>query len=499
MSANEVTAQQQPAAAAVDAAATPVPTGADAEAVKAADPEAFADAAVEAARLMGVAQKQAAAGVKAALPALPPSAARPSCSPISAVSFAELLPSGEAAGTPLRTTPMHFAAVLPPAPACTPESAPSSALDGLSALRTVPEITPVSLEALRRRAGAGEAQDEVRGRLARLKADLQAAQAKLHTVDRGLAAIAHTPASAATSAASGTPSSGVVGSRQQQWEQRRADSPALGSASFASRMRDGGLSSSPAPAIRAVVEATAPTMAAVIENQPAIMGAAAAAAQQSTPLAPATKRLVRFAADTLLGSSSRQPLRNSTPAMLPMTAAGDLAKVQPSPVVATVAGSQRTPVAAGSATRLTPAVARSVNKPSALRNFDLGSSESEGSSSDDDDDASRMARGTVRGTPHLSAAAVASSLTPRLARGSAPPPTPGTAGLSTTSFSPPEPLALLAIRPLGRPRRAPLLGDRGRRPSESEEREFRRRAAALCIQVSPLFGRSRKGSNGDGA
>ena len=66
-----------------------------------------------------------------------------------------------------------------------------------------------------------------------------------------------------------------------------------------------------------------------------------------------------------------------------------------------------------------------------------------------------------------------------------------TGGSSSTasSFTPPERLALVRpLRPLGRLRRPALGGSRlGGGLSAAEEREFRRRAAALQIHVSPYF------------
>ena len=168
------------------AAHMPSDGSAEAAAAVEADAHAFATAAVEAARAAVAAQEAAAPAREAAAPpeaaggavaeATPPIApvlaaleASPVQSPLRPLGVT--LPVGEDAATPQRTTPMHFADI-PPAPACTPVSAARSW-----------KITPISLTALRRRSN-GEAQDEVRGRLQRLKADLQAAQAKLHTVDK---------------------------------------------------------------------------------------------------------------------------------------------------------------------------------------------------------------------------------------------------------------------------------------------------------------------------
>lgn len=102
--------------------------------------------------------------------------------------------------------------------------------------------------------------------------------------------------------------------------------------------------------------------------------------------------------------------------------------------------------------------------------------------------------GGVR-TPHARPSSAGRTRSTPLLRG-----TPSQSLLSTTSsFSPPEPLALLAIRPLvGRVRRGAAGGSSSRRPSESEEKEFRRRAAALRIHVSPYFNRREGGKTRDG-
>ena len=129
------------------------------------------------------------------------------------------------AGTPARFTPLNFAAAPPPTPADgidpqqaqqlhnlasgmaaaavaagaggSPAGTPASACRTSSRLPATPAstpvggtvalaVTPLALSALRARmnGSGGGMQDAVRSRLARLKADLQAAQAKLATVDQ---------------------------------------------------------------------------------------------------------------------------------------------------------------------------------------------------------------------------------------------------------------------------------------------------------------------------
>lgn len=149
------------------------------------------------------------------------------------IRFASGLPFGDAAtpgalpaavgGTPARLTPLGFATAPPPTPAdgidlqqaqqlhqlalsaaaaavagsSPAASTPASALRTASRLPATPAgtpagasplglaVTPLALSALRARlaGSAGGVQDAVRSRLARLKADLAAAQAKLATVD----------------------------------------------------------------------------------------------------------------------------------------------------------------------------------------------------------------------------------------------------------------------------------------------------------------------------
>eukprot|EP00887_Chlorella_sp_A99_P006235 scaffold3.g6235.t1 len=396
-----------------------VPSAADSQVVAdvQADAEAFATAAVEAAMAAVAAHEATAAAAAAASGASPASTAAdaPSPLPTPASPLALALPEGERADTPLRTTPLHFAAAgeAPPlAPACTPASQSRAA-----------KVTPLALSVLRRRSN-GEAQDEVRGRLQRLKADLQAAQAKLLTVDKGLAAIAFTPSSVSTSIAGGTPSSSAASRRPVR-------------------------QFSPVPA-------------------------AATRASQGQAAAGLPPQWLR--------DQQLRYRQGGQPRLLPRLP----------PAGGRVGSSRRTPQAAASAVRMA-AVMQSVNKPAAgapVRRFRLEDSDSEGAGSSSDEDLfndSRMAVGGAR-APALSPAHVASSLTPVAMRPAGPPPSPGTAGLSATSFSPPEPLALLAVKPLGRLRRC-ALGGRGRRPSATEEREFRRRAAALQIQISPYWKR----------
>ena len=228
------------------ASGTPLPAAVDAATAAAA--EAYAEAAVaaaEAALAAHEAELAAAAGTAAGATAqLQQPAAAPQdgvlpATPHTTARLAAALPSGDAvpassggagaaaaaaAATPARATPLNFAAAPPPTPATgyspasslhqleafvqaaraaaaaaagpaadtpttitlrspyTPASAPPSFGGSL-------HVTPLALTALRERmGGSGGAsslvQDAVRNRLRRLKADLQAAQAKLLNVDQ---------------------------------------------------------------------------------------------------------------------------------------------------------------------------------------------------------------------------------------------------------------------------------------------------------------------------
>ncbi|PRW59511.1 hypothetical protein C2E21_1411 [Chlorella sorokiniana] len=432
-------------------------------------------------------------------------------------------------------------------------------------------VTPLALSALRARLGgsAGGVQDAVRSRLARLKADLAAAQAKLATVDQGLASIALTPTSSI--AASGTP-----GSRASSLLRRTPLTPstagtAAGSGSGAlfgsplprgspaSPLHELSLSSSRATALIAAGGASplAPagdSLVGVTQPAPGWHSPAAAAAgpqltlqqaamevQDSAPAPsmvectpPVTRRSVRFADTVQPGSSSRARLRIGTPysaaaafdleaeeeeEAVASTASPVVASCRRSPLGRVPAGASPLPAAAWQRSPLAPM--QSAAKPrhgGAAYDSDAGSSE-------DDEaqlfDASRMAQRAQRAlgpTPSpLRLAGSAADATPMahpepawgafageddedaeegqgcgypapgsIRRGG----TPATSMLSTSSFSPPRPLVLLAVRPLGRSRRGGLLRGTGRQPrSEAEEREFRRRAAALNIAISPYFRR----------
>lgn len=122
---------------------------------------------------VGMAAAAAAAGTVAGSSA----ASTPAGTPTSALRTASRLPATPA-GTPYSVgTPAGT-----PQSLATPAGTPASSRAAAAALA----VTPLALSALRARmAGSGGGvQDAVRSRLARLKADLQAAQAKLATVDQ---------------------------------------------------------------------------------------------------------------------------------------------------------------------------------------------------------------------------------------------------------------------------------------------------------------------------
>ncbi|EFN54247.1 hypothetical protein CHLNCDRAFT_135780 [Chlorella variabilis] len=593
-----------------------------AEAEAAADEAAGEAVAEEAAGQ--VAQLTTASSAAQASPAAP--AASPAATP---GTLSRHLPAGEAAtpcgpaalagaATPARPTPLNFVSAPPPTPAsgsggdpqhaqqlhqlavgmaaaaaaaaagqATPPSAQRSGsrLPGTPAATpasctVAAAVTPLALSALRARMGGsgGGVQDAVRSRLARLKRDLMAAQAKLATVDQGLASIAFTPTSSIT--ASGTP-----GSRASSLLRRTPPTPgtaaplgsliaaagssgaaatasaqqelSLGSSSRAAAMIAAGSYSPPlvtahaspsavnqasrleptsAAAAAAAAPASAPAQGPITTT---VTAAAAAAAPSATGVGectpPATRRSVRFADMTRAAGSERgmllrmgTPYSHSTAAALPDGSddAASPASASASPVVAS---SRRSPLGVAgrriaAPLRSPPAEAQSAARPAAavarfaLERGDGGWGSSSGSDEDGEllFDASRMAqRANRQATPSPARRPASGAATPMahperyggFAAGcggaGAATPTTATSMLSTSSFSPPRPLALLAVRPLGRMhRRGALLrgvgAAGGRRRSEADEREFRRRAAALNIQVSPYFRRPRGGQAADG-
>lgn len=327
-------------------------------------------------------------------------------------------------------------------------------------------ITPVDMDAVRR--GTGSAlRGEVRARLQRLKAELQAARTKLHQVDCGLAAIA-TPGSASVS-------------RQSS------------------------------------LRAASPTADAGVQESSRAEPAAPVPQEHVTPAGiaaptPKTRPSVRFADSVKSGSPEHRALRPGTPATVStVEAEGEL---EPRPEL----GSAREvaqPVAAvpGPAMALFPESTWA--EAAAAPNERAGAAPAPAATPlrrltlDSDSDSDGEGVGTT------GSSRVAVRLGTPLGAGIAPRGTPVThaesrfagalAGLGTPSMSrfssassssmTPEPAALLAMRPVvGRVRRGPGAG--GRRVSLSEEKEFRRRAAALKIHVSPYFKRN-KGQRGD--
>ncbi|KAL4458308.1 hypothetical protein ABPG75_013173 [Micractinium tetrahymenae] len=505
-------------------------------------------------------------------------ASTPAGTPVSALRTASRLPATPA-GTPHSvSTPAGT-----PHSMATPAGTPASSRAAAAALA----VTPLALSALRARmnGSGGGVQDAVRSRLARLKADLQAAQAKLATVDQGLASIAFTP-TCSTSGTPGSRSSSILRGRTPATPSSggplgspiaASGSPPFGGSSRAAALIAAGGASPLAPAgasplaisqparrgAPAVADPASPAAVAaraVQASAPAGAAAATAAPAECTP--PVTWRSVHFAAAVPASSGGKGPLRVGTPYSSAGAAgaggeeeeggqAGDesAAAAAPSPAIQSAspvvascprglpgwtAASPAAGAAAAGQRRSPLAPMQSAAKPTvggALgRRFELQSDD--GSSDEESElllDASRMAQRANRAaqpSPLRACARTDDGATPmarpersgwqaadaeeeaegsgsvaaglrargRFAAGAT---TPATSVLSTSSFSPPQPLVLLAVRPLGRARRgggAGLLRGGGRLRGEAEEREFRRRAAALNIQVSPYF---RRGAGAD--
>lgn len=320
--------------------------------------------------------------------------------------------------------------------------------------------------------------DAVRARLRRLKADLRAAQTRLHDVDKGLAAIA-TP----TSRAPAAPPATQPAQRAQQQQQEAS-----------------------------VVEA-APAAPPPPSPQQQDDFAETTPVAPPPEVAPKTRASVRWADSVQdnCGSSRRAAVRPGTPAAA-FPPPGDLA---PEAVGSTRGPlhphDQNSPAAAQlprpappSAVHSTAGVGPAVGAPAAtpMRRINLDSDDSDSDSDSDSEDeglastsdaASRMALRAGSAAPFWAAppttpASSAGGRTPVRHRPAAL--TPQSSHLSSaSSFAPPEPVALMAVRPVagGRVRRG------GRRPSESDDREFLRRAAALKIHVSPYFKRNAGG------
>jgi hypothetical protein len=309
-------------------------------------------------------------------------------------------------------------------------------------------------------AGGTKLQDEVRSRLRRLKDDLQAAQYRLELVNEGLAA-ASTPSTVGRTAGRGSFSEAwgaTPGTAVGRW------------------VGEG----TPAPKMPLLPAPQEESPAVAIEWRPSTTAAMAVAAAMATP---ATKRSVRFAIGSKGDGEGRGAIRPGTPASVTATKP-IIPKPQHHAAVPTVPSSARgSNIADDGLRRPTTQQAqrvggrspsrggalRSVNGPSPLRRFDLGSD-----SSDDDGEEEAADEGSGEGSNDN---AYRRAGAPRL----------GLSGsLGPAYNAAPDPLSMLGVRP---PQARLRRGGAGRRPSEAEEREFRRRAAALCIHVSPYFKR----------
>ncbi|GAB4822183.1 hypothetical protein N2152v2_009229 [Parachlorella kessleri] len=414
-------------------------------------------------------------------------------------------PEAEVVATPARLTPVNFAAAIPPAPHNTPHSDAKPAPTPSSV-----RGTPLSLSALRR-AGSADMQAAVRSRLQRLKLDLQKAQAKLQTVDQGLAAINVSPVNSLAS----TPTLG----------RRSPSTPPTAQKATPFYVAAESEAASPASIAAAVTTGTAPSMERLVPCGRRAEAAAGVAASPAAVERPAPGVASYGQTDTALellpqteaapGNAGDEGAAAATcPAAVASTPVGrhgpagrfeeadvatscNPAERAPRPSILTVSpgagaagASHLSPVVVSAVRRISPGPMRSTIKasPSPLRRavFDSDSdSDSCTDSSDDEDvfDRSRMAVYAHAGTPKA-------AKTP-FAHPEAPATTPQSVAFSSTSsFNPPEPLALMSVKPMNRIRRgaAGMAGGR-RRPTETEEREFRRRAAALKIQISPYFKR----------
>jgi len=428
------------------------------------------------------------------------------------------------------------------------------------------EVTPVDMVVIQQ-GGASGLRDEVRARLHRLKAELQAARSKLSHVDRGLAAIATPirggsssganlalPAPATRLALQGPlPSpSPFVQPRQQQEQQQQTELPVNALATAAS-----------APA-------AVPT---TMHITPAIAGA--------TPRTRLTNRpSVRFADSVKFNSEDDRPRKRipRTPGINSSTSSVSYKAVDsPQPMVASTiriadpivltpssafammangggsssaSAARRRPNSAGTVYSASGSVAVSAAAPrrqpqeelNPSRKLDLGSYDD--SSSDDDNDVVFAAASNTQGSArsrmamqyngHIHSGAgfnhggrndggmtpasrtpmahpelskyygtggdiLPHNATPTSRFSSASSYVVGAAtGSGSTSMSSPDPAAaLLSIRPaVGRTWRGHhnhhpgAAAGNARRVSDSEEKEFRRRAAALKIHVSPYFKRT---------
>ncbi|KAL6769014.1 hypothetical protein ACKKBF_B17140 [Auxenochlorella protothecoides x Auxenochlorella symbiontica] len=297
---------------------------------------------------------------------------------------------------------------------------------------------------------AADVQDAVRGRLARLKADLKAAQSKLATVDQGLSAMDFTPSTAGSQASVQRPP-------------RPVPSP-LPAPSFAPDASDTNVSQP----VREVQRQHPPSPAASTAASDPV--AAPSDPTQHAPPPPTTNpsgargawRGVSFQPGSTPEHSARSSAswRPATPGTALDAGAGAGEDFH-----AGEASSQgiRAGMGRGAGPEASPGAK------AALRPRVQALPPDHSSSSSDEEGVQAVG---VRRTQ-------ASPVTPAQAAGTLQPPTPASACTSAFEFSP------LLAPPRGRHVGLP---PRPRRlPTASEDREFRRRAAALNIHVSPYF------------
>ncbi|RMZ54357.1 hypothetical protein APUTEX25_001933 [Auxenochlorella protothecoides] len=297
---------------------------------------------------------------------------------------------------------------------------------------------------------AADVQDAVRGRLARLKADLKAAQSKLATVDQGLSAMDFTPSTAGSQASVQRPP-------------RPVPSP-LPAPSFAPDASDTNVSQP----VREVQRQHPPSPAASTAASDPV--AAPSDPTQHAPPPPITNpsgargawRGVSFQPGSTPEHSARSSAswRPATPGTALDAGAGAGEDFH-----AGEASSQgiRAGMGRGAGPEASPGAK------AALRPRVQALPPDHSSSSSDEEGVQAVG---VRRTQ-------ASPVTPAQAAGTLQPPTPASACTSAFEFSP------LLAPPRGRHVGLP---PRPRRlPTASEDREFRRRAAALNIHVSPYF------------
>lgn len=423
------------------------------------------------------------------------------------------------------------------------------------------DVSPMDLAALQQ--GGNGLRDEVRARLTRLKADLQAARSKLSYVDRGLAAIA-TPqptrgAPPPITATAAAPLPEFV----PQLAENFAETPTAGAginpgpgpstiaAGMVAAMAAGGPQLTPAlagPTPRTGRGTSRPSVRFAesvqfgydeedssdddneITRRPIPRTPGISSTSSRAPAHAYMTNATAFSTGTMVASTMRAPPMSAPPTGPPqqqhyLAQAGFSqaipAQRSPASSFAMLAlGQQPSVKKEGASEELTQAQQRGNTKPSPLRRLNLGNKSEESESDSDDDLAphthgstrSRVAMGTdPRGgnsssikafyAPSPGASRYGYNGTP-LAHPEFRSPYPGGASNSPllSRFSsvssgvgpavPPSPesAALLGIRPaVVRGRRN---GGNRRVNNDAEEREFRRRAAALGIHVSPYFKRA---------